>query len=161
VPEEFGGVAADLRQDAPLQRLVAVRQVDLDLGDDRSRPLGEDEDAVRNFVVAALEDCGYEVTSVGDGEEALETLEDDKAGFDLIITDVMMPVVDGPTLVKRARVEQALSSRVIFMSAYAENSVREQLDALDGDGYIQKPFTLKGLAAKVKETLSAPEMEDA
>jgi len=121
----------------------------------------EDEDAVRNFVVAALEDCGYEVTSVGDGEEALETLEDDKAGFDLIITDVMMPVVDGPTLVKRARVEQALSSRVIFMSAYAENSVREQLDALDGDGYIQKPFTLKGLAAKVKETLSAPEMEDA
>ncbi|MEE2690299.1 MAG: response regulator [Pseudomonadota bacterium] len=121
----------------------------------------EDEDAVRNFVVAALEDCGYEVTAVGDGEEALETLEEDGAGFDLIITDVMMPVIDGPTLVKRARTERALKSRVIFMSAYAETSVREQLDALEGDGYIQKPFTLKGLAAKVKEMLAAKELADA
>lgn len=120
----------------------------------------EDEDAVRNFVVAALEDCGYEVTSVGDGEEALEALQADTEGFDLVITDVMMPVVDGPTLVARARAEQDLKARILFMSAYAENSVRDQLDSIDGAGYIQKPFALKSLAAKVKETLAA-EMADA
>ncbi|MEX0645741.1 MAG: response regulator [Parvularculaceae bacterium] len=117
----------------------------------------EDEDAVRSFVVAALEDCGYEVTATADGEEALEALAADKNGFDLIISDVMMPVVDGPTLIARARAEHDLKAKVIFMSAYAETAVREQLDQIIGAGYIQKPFTLKGLAAKVKDALSAPD----
>ena len=117
----------------------------------------EDEDAVRTFVVAALEDCGYEVTATADGEEALEALGADKEGFDLIISDVMMPVIDGPTLVARARAEYKLKSKIIFMSAYAETAVREQLNEIAGAAYIQKPFTLKGLAAKVKESLSAPD----
>lgn len=112
----------------------------------------EDEDAVRNFVVAALEDRGYEVTSTADGEEALEVLAEDEEGFDLVISDVMMPEMDGPTLVAKAR-ESGLEAKIIFMSAYAETAVREQLDTIPGAGYIQKPFTLKGLAAKVKETL--------
>lgn len=119
----------------------------------------EDEDAVRNFVVAALEDCGYEITAVGDGEEALDVIAEERGGFDLIITDVMMPVIDGPTLIARARAEQGLKAKVIFMSAYAEAALREQLDAIEGAGYIQKPFTLKGLAAKVKETLSGAVQE--
>ncbi|MBI1364593.1 MAG: response regulator [Alphaproteobacteria bacterium] len=114
----------------------------------------EDEDAVRGFVVAALEDCGYEVTAVGDGEEALEALAEDEEGFDLVISDVMMPEMDGPTLISRARVEYGLKSKVIFMSAYAETAVREQLDRVDEAQYIQKPFSLKGLAAKVKTTLA-------
>ncbi len=117
----------------------------------------EDEDAVRGFVVAALEDCGYEVTATADGEEALEALGADADGFDLIISDVMMPVIDGPTLIARARAEFDLKAKVIFMSAYAETAVREQLDGITGAGYIQKPFTLKGLAAKVKESLAAPD----
>jgi two-component system cell cycle sensor histidine kinase/response regulator CckA len=120
----------------------------------------EDEDAVRTFVVTALEDCGYEVTAVADGEEALELLATDSA-FDLVITDVMMPSVDGPTLVRRARAEHGLASRVIFMSAYAENSVREQISATGDAVYIQKPFPLKALAAKVKQTLAGPPAEAA
>jgi two-component system cell cycle sensor histidine kinase/response regulator CckA len=117
----------------------------------------EDEDAVRTFVLRALEDCGYEVTIAADAEEALEKIAADRIGFDLILSDVMMPGMDGPTLIARARSEHALAARVIFMSAYAESAVREQIDSLASVGYIQKPFTLKGLAAKVKETLARPE----
>jgi two-component system cell cycle sensor histidine kinase/response regulator CckA len=113
----------------------------------------EDEDSVRNFVVAALNDCGYEITTAEDGEEALEVLERDGADFDLVISDVMMNVLDGPSFVMKARETFGLKSKVIFMSAYAETAVREQLDIIKGAGYIQKPFTLKGLAGKVKETL--------
>ncbi|MGE0409679.1 MAG: response regulator [Amphiplicatus sp.] len=121
----------------------------------------EDEDAVRNFVVAALEDCGYEATATADGAEALETLAADRDGFDLVISDVMMPEIDGPSFIARARAEHGLKAPVIFMSAYAETAMREQLDAIADAGYIQKPFTLKGLAARVKITLSAVEAEAA
>jgi two-component system cell cycle sensor histidine kinase/response regulator CckA len=114
----------------------------------------EDEDAVRSFVVTALEDRGYEVTTAGDGEEALALLAEDKGGFDLILSDVMMPEVDGPTLIARARQDLGLKAKVIFMSGYAENAVRAELDKVADAAYIQKPFTLKGLAAKVKTTLT-------
>lgn len=114
----------------------------------------EDEDAVRSFVVTALEDRGYEVTTAGDGEEALEIIAADKGGFDLIISDVMMPEIDGPTLIARARKELDLAAKVIFMSGYAENAVRAELDKVEDAAYIQKPFTLKGLAARVKSTLT-------
>ena len=113
----------------------------------------EDEDPVRNFVVVTLADCGYEVTEAEDGEEALEIIEADEAGFDLVISDVMMPILDGPSLIAQARSELSLESKVIFMSAYAEAAVREQLDVIDGAGYIQKPFTLKAIATQVKQTL--------
>jgi two-component system cell cycle sensor histidine kinase/response regulator CckA len=112
----------------------------------------EDEDPVRNFVVATLSDCGYEVSEAADAEEALEILAED-GDFDLVISDVMMPDIDGPTMIKQAREKLGLKSKVIFMSAYAEAAVREQLDLIDGAGYIQKPFTLQGVAEQVKRAL--------
>ncbi len=118
----------------------------------------EDEDPVRNFVVATLTDCGYEVAEAADAEEALELLEEDM-DFDLVISDVMMPDIDGPSMVKQARETLGLKSKVIFMSAYAEAAVRDQLDLIDGAGYIQKPFTLQGIAAEVKQALY-PSAED-
>ncbi|WP_411816814.1 response regulator [Hyphococcus sp. DH-69] len=116
----------------------------------------EDEDPVRNFVIATLGDCGYEISEAEDGDEALEILEEDQ-DFDLIISDVMMPVMDGPSMVAEAREKLGIKSKVIFMSGYAEAAVREQLDVIDGAGYIQKPFTLKGIAVAVKETLYSSE----
>ena len=115
----------------------------------------EDEDPVRAFVVATLERSGYDVTATADGVDALEALEEDDEGFDLVITDVMMPEIDGPTMIERAQAELGLSASVIFMSGYAETAVREQLDRIDGAGYIQKPFPMASLGAKVKEALSA------
>ncbi|WP_428407296.1 ATP-binding protein [Hyphococcus sp.] len=112
----------------------------------------EDEDPVRNFVVATLTDCGYEVSEAADAEEALELLEEDM-DYDLVISDVMMPDMDGPSMVKQARETLGLQSKIIFMSAYAEAAVRDQLDLIEGAGYIQKPFTLQGIASTVKQTL--------
>lgn len=119
----------------------------------------EDEDAVRTFVIATLGDCGYEITEAEDGEDALDIMEEEGADFDLVLSDVMMNVLDGPTFVARAREEFGLSAKVIFMSAYAEAAVRDQLDAIEGAGYIQKPFTVKGLAGLVKQTLYPQEDE--
>ncbi len=116
----------------------------------------EDEDSVRTFVAATLTDCGYEITVAEDGEDALEILEEEGVDFDLVISDVMMNVLDGPSFVSEAREQLGLKAKVIFMSAYAESAVREQLDVIDGAEYIQKPFTLRGLAAQVKTTLFPP-----
>jgi len=113
----------------------------------------EDEDSVRTFVTATLTDCGYEVTAAEDGEDALELLADEGADFDLVISDVMMNFLDGPSFVLKAREQYGLKSKVIFMSAYAETAVRDQLDVIEDAGYIQKPFTLKGLATQVKTAL--------
>lgn len=120
----------------------------------------EDEDAVRTFVIATLGDCGYEITEAEDGEDALEIIEEEGADFDLVLSDVMMNVLDGPTFVAQAREEFGLNAKVIFMSAYAEAAVRDQLDAIEGAGYIQKPFTVKGLAGLVKHTLYPPTDEE-
>jgi two-component system cell cycle sensor histidine kinase/response regulator CckA len=112
----------------------------------------EDEDPVRAFVVATLERSGYEVTPCEDGVAALETLKNDR-DFDLIVTDVMMPEIDGPSLVDRARNELGVTASIIFMSGYAEAAVRDQMDRLGGVRYIQKPFPMAELGARVKEAL--------
>jgi two-component system cell cycle sensor histidine kinase/response regulator CckA len=112
----------------------------------------EDEDPVRAFVVKTLERSGYEVTAAEDGVAAFDILKDDRA-FDLIVTDVMMPEIDGPTLIARARAELGVASSVIFMSGYAEAAVREQMDEIEGVRYIQKPFPMATLGARVKEAL--------
>ena len=114
----------------------------------------EDEDPVRAFVVATLERSGYEVTPAEDGVAALEILEADR-DFDLIVTDVMMPELDGPTLVERARGEFGVAASVIFMSGYAETAVRDQMDRIGEVAYIQKPFPMAELGARVKAALSA------
>ncbi len=112
----------------------------------------EDEDPVRAFVVATLERSGYEVTAAEDGVAALDILKGDR-DFDLIVSDVMMPEIDGPSFVERARAEFGISASVIFMSGYAEASVREQMDRIEGVRYIQKPFPMAELGARVKEAL--------
>ncbi len=107
---------------------------------------------MRAFVVATLERSGYEVTHADDGVRALDILKED-AGFDLIVSDVMMPEIDGPTFVARARAEYGVAAPVIFMSGYAEASVRAQMDQLGGVRYIQKPFPMAALGQRVKEAL--------
>jgi len=145
----------DAVREAAKPAAIAAEPSDL-TGDGRIL-IVEDEGAVRNFVVATLNDCGYSIVEAEDGDEALEIIEESNEKFDLVITDVMMPVMDGPSMIAKARSDFGLKSPVIFMSGYAESAVRDQLDIIEGAGYIQKPFTLKGLAAKVKQILSPPE----
>lgn len=115
--------------------------------------LVEDEDAVRSFSARALENKGYNVFEANSGEAALEILQQDDIVIDLVITDVVMPRMDGPTLVKKLH-ETHSDLKVIFISGYTEDSFRKSLDVNSTIEFLPKPFSLKQLASKVKEVLA-------
>ena len=114
--------------------------------------LVEDEEGVRGITASLLTSRGYEITEAENGEVALQIIKDNGGDFDLVISDVVMPGMDGPTLIREAR-EWLGSARVIFISGYAE---RDLADALDEDreiSFLPKPFKLTELAARVKQEL--------
>ncbi len=114
--------------------------------------LVEDEDAVRAFSARALRSKGYDVLEARSGEAALELLGQQQKPIDLLITDVVMPRIDGPTLVRQVRGERP-DLKVIFISGYAEDAFRKRLDRDAGIHFLPKPFSLKQLAGKVKEVM--------
>jgi len=115
--------------------------------------LVEDEDAVRLFGSRALRNKGYRVLEAGDGEEALDVINDYGGPIDLIITDVMMPGMDGHTLVKLVQ-EELPAIKVILMSGYAEEAIPGGLSGDPTLHFLPKPFSLQELAGKVKEVIS-------
>ncbi|GAB4519796.1 MAG: ATP-binding protein [Parvularculaceae bacterium] len=115
----------------------------------------EDEDAVRAFVARALTSRGYEIEEAADGEEALELLSEKPGAFDLVISDVMMPGLDGPAFIERAK-EYLGRAKVVFISGYAETAIADSLTKAENVDFLPKPFTLKTLAEKVKQALSHP-----
>ena len=113
----------------------------------------EDEDPVRLFGARALRNKGYEVVEARTGEAAVDIFRQDPQRFDLLITDVMMPVLDGPTLIRIVR-EIRPTLRVVCISGYAEESMRQKLDSQSNIEFLPKPFTLKQLAGTVKKVLA-------
>jgi two-component system cell cycle sensor histidine kinase/response regulator CckA len=114
--------------------------------------LVEDEDAVRSFSARVLRSKGYEVHEANSGEAALQLIEEQLDSIDLLITDVVMPRMDGPSLVRQVRKERP-GLKVIFISGYTEDAFRQRLGEDGGIEFLPKPFSLKQLAAKVKEVL--------
>ena len=114
--------------------------------------LVEDEDAVRVFSARALRNKGYQVLEAPSGESALEKLADDGRHVDLLITDVVMPEMDGPTLMRHVRKIRP-EIKVILISGYTEDRFRDHLDGASQVHFLPKPFSLKQLAAKVKDVL--------
>ena len=114
--------------------------------------LVEDEESVRAFSARALRATGYEVFEADGGEEALEVLEDLDFKIDLMISDVVMPEMDGPTLLKHVR-EQMPDLMVIFVSGYAEESVRRDIEDDTSVEFLPKPYSLDQINSKVKEVL--------
>jgi two-component system cell cycle sensor histidine kinase/response regulator CckA len=113
--------------------------------------LVEDEDAVRAFGVRALSSRGYTVLEAASGLEALDVVAREKGKIDLIVSDVVMPEMDGPTMFKELR-KRGIKAKVIFVSGYAEEAFAKNLP--EGDfGFLPKPFTLKQLIETVKESL--------
>ncbi len=112
--------------------------------------LVEDEDAVRTFSQRAMTNKGYEVLAADCGEAALAVLEKEKEPIDLLITDVVMPNMDGPTLAQRIR-QDSPDLKIIFISGYTEDKLKDHMG--ENIYFLPKPFTLKQLAAKVKEVL--------
>jgi two-component system cell cycle sensor histidine kinase/response regulator CckA len=116
--------------------------------------LVEDEDNVRAFSARALRATGYEVHEADSGEEALEVLEGLENGIDLMISDVVMPEMDGPALLARVR-ERLPELKVIFVSGYAEESVRQDIADDQSVEFLAKPYSLDQINGKVKEVLAA------
>ncbi len=105
-------------------------------------------------IVAArlLRARGYEVLEAADGEEALEMAEAEAGRIDLLISDVIMPGLDGPTLLKRARPFLG-DAQVMFISGYAEAEFSDLLEGEEGVTFLPKPIDIKVLAERVKQQL--------
>ena len=114
--------------------------------------LVEDEDAVRTFAVRALQTRGYEVLEAESGDVALELVDSYEGTIDLVVSDVVMPNMDGPTMVKRLQ-EKRPGTKIIFISGYAEDAFSKSLDSSVDFRFLPKPFSLKQLAAAVKEEM--------
>jgi two-component system cell cycle sensor histidine kinase/response regulator CckA len=114
--------------------------------------LVEDEAMVRAVAERALARQGYTVLSAENGEAALELLQT-SAKPDLLISDVVMPTMDGPTMVRHAR-KRYPDLKIIFMSGYAEEQLRKSID-LDNVAFLPKPFSVQQLAEAARAALTA------
>ena len=116
--------------------------------------LAEDEEALRAFVARALAQDGHAVVSTADGAEALDVLTADRDGFDLLLTDIRMPVMDGIALALAAARDRP-ELIILLMTGYADQRERASgLDALIHD-VIAKPFSLAEIKAAVNEALAS------
>jgi two-component system cell cycle sensor histidine kinase/response regulator CckA len=112
--------------------------------------LVEDEDTVRVVAERALTRQGYKVTTARDGEEGLELVQQGDA-FDLVVSDVVMPSMDGPAMAREIR-KLAPALPVLFMSGYAEEQLRRQID-IENVHFIPKPFSVQQISDKVAQVL--------
>jgi two-component system cell cycle sensor histidine kinase/response regulator CckA len=112
----------------------------------------EDEDSVRNVAARLLRARGYAVIEAADGEEALILAEEWAGKIDLLISDVIMPGIDGPTLLKKAR-QYLGAAPVMFISGYAEAEFSDLLEGEEGVSFLPKPIDIKTLAERVKQQL--------
>ncbi|NJO32891.1 MAG: response regulator [Rhodospirillales bacterium] len=114
--------------------------------------LVEDEDVVRSFAVRALSRQGYEVLEAGTGLEAIEVMDRENHRVDIVVSDVIMPEMDGPSLLKELRKTNP-ALKFIFVSGYPDDAFKKSLGDNEEYAFLPKPFTLPQLAAKVKEQL--------
>ena len=114
--------------------------------------LVEDEPTVRNVAERALTRHGYTVITADNGEEALEVLGRGEH-IDLLISDVVMPGMDGPTVVREAR-KRRPDLKILFMSGYAEEQLRKSID-IENVNFLPKPFSVSDLAEAVRRAASA------
>ncbi|HKH01204.1 MAG TPA: PAS domain-containing protein [Bradyrhizobium sp.] len=115
--------------------------------------LVEDEDGLRSLNARGLRSRGYSVIEASNGVEALEALEEKNGAVDLVVSDVVMPEMDGPTLLKAMRGRNP-ELKIIFVSGYAEDAFEKSLPENQQFAFLPKPFTLSQLVAAVKETMT-------
>ncbi|MBZ0217825.1 MAG: response regulator, partial [Fimbriimonadaceae bacterium] len=115
--------------------------------------LVEDDNAVRSIAARVLSSRGYTVHEAESGAEALELIDEDGLKVDLVLSDVMMPEMDGPTLLKEMRKREE-NIKFILMSGYAQDSFSKNLEGDEAFVFLQKPFNMKDLAATVKSVLA-------
>ena len=116
--------------------------------------LVEDEEGLRQLNARGLASRGYTVLEAANGVEAIEVLERHGGKVDLVVSDVVMPEMDGPTLLRELR-RRDPTLKIIFVSGYAEDAFQKHLPADGQFAFLAKPFTLKQLVNEVKDTLAA------
>jgi two-component system cell cycle sensor histidine kinase/response regulator CckA len=116
--------------------------------------LVEDEEGLRSLNARGLRSRGYSVIEASNGVEAMEALEQEDGAVDLVVSDVVMPEMDGPTLLKTMRGRNP-DLKIIFVSGYAEDAFGKSLPENQQFAFLPKPFTLSQLVAAVKETMAS------
>jgi two-component system cell cycle sensor histidine kinase/response regulator CckA len=130
-----------------------VRSTNTDLTGHGTILLVEDEEGLRALNARGLKSRGYTVIEAGNGVEALEELGKQGGEVDLVVSDVVMPEMDGPTLLIELR-KRKPDIKIIFVSGYAEEAFEKSLPDPNQFEFLPKPFTLKQLVAKVKDTMA-------
>jgi len=115
--------------------------------------LVEDEEGLRSLNARGLRSRGYSVIEASNGLEAMDALEAKNGAVDLVVSDVVMPEMDGPTLLKAMR-DRNPSLKIIFVSGYAEDAFEKSLPENQQFAFLPKPFTLTQLVAAVKQTMA-------
>jgi two-component system cell cycle sensor histidine kinase/response regulator CckA len=115
--------------------------------------LVEDEEGLRSLNARGLRSRGYSVIEASNGIEAMEALEEKNGAVDLVVSDVVMPEMDGPTLLREMRIRNP-NLKIIFVSGYAEEAFDKSLPENEQFAFLAKPFALSALVAKVKETMT-------
>jgi two-component system cell cycle sensor histidine kinase/response regulator CckA len=146
------GVAAEIAETAAAA--PAPKPAAADLSGSATVLLVEDEDAVRMGGMRALISRGYTVHEASSGVEALEIFEELGGAVDIVVSDVVMPEMDGPTLLGEL-IKRQPDIKFVFVSGYAEDAFAKNLPQEAKFGFLPKPFTLKQLATTVKEMLEA------
>ena len=134
---------------------IGNKLIQKDLTGDATILLVEDEAPVRMFTTHALSNKGYKVIESGNGDEALGIMKTQGKDIDLIITDVIMPGMNGPSLISEIQ-KSYPDVKVIFISGYAEEAFSDAygIEHNDDFNFLSKPFTLQQLVIKVKDVLN-------
>lgn len=154
---DIGEPAAEAEAPAIVGAMSAVEDVvrtaaTTDLTGQGTILLVEDEEGLRALNARGLVSRGYAVLEAANGVEAIEAL-DRHGHVDLVVSDVVMPEMDGPTLLKELR-QRDPSVKIIFVSGYAEEAFSKNLPSEEQYAFLAKPFTLKQLVSEVKKTLA-------
>jgi two-component system cell cycle sensor histidine kinase/response regulator CckA len=144
-------IAGSVRNDVQIK--VERKEKPRDLTGSGTVLLVEDEESVRRFAARALRRQGYVVLEAGNGIEALEIKASHRGAIDVVVSDIVMPEMDGPTLLKELRKESP-QLKIIFMSGYADDAL-SSLDNNEEFAFLAKPFQLSDLVSAVKELIPA------
>jgi len=118
----------------------------------------EDEPALRRLISVSLEKRGYTVLAAEDGSEAIRILENNPGEIDLVVSDIMMPKLNGLELRKKATLLRP-DMRFLFISGYAEDTIGRTAHLPQDAGYLEKPFLPIELARKVRALLNETDVE--
>jgi two-component system, cell cycle sensor histidine kinase and response regulator CckA len=153
LPRHIPGVE-EIRAEEAAVSIVPEAKPAADLTGQGTILLVEDEEGLRALNARGLTSRGYTVFEASNGVEALEVLESRHGEVDLVVSDVVMPEMDGPTLLREMRKTNP-ELKIIFVSGYAEDAFEKNLPEGQQFAFLAKPFTLKQLVAAVKETIAS------